>query len=472
MKLLGFEVSRVAKEMSVARSSGWGWLGGILESFPGAWQRNIVADRKENLLAFSAVYACISIIAEDISKLRPEVVIESKPGIWTPASNQSPFWKPIKKPNAYQTRIQFFLYWVIMKLLYGNAYIFLEREPTRKMVVNMYVLDSRRVVPLIAEDGSVWYQINDDKLSAVNGLMTLPASEVIHDRGMTLFHPLCGVSPIFACGSSATQGIRIQNNSAKFFENMSRPSGQLYSPNTVKQETAQRLKEEFEKNFSAGNLGRMFVGGDGLKYEAITIPASDAQLIEQLRWTVEDVARCFRVPLHKISSSGNVTFSNVGAQNQDYYSQTLQSPIECIELCLKEGLGMSDEYDVRFDIERGLMRMDPLGRAEVNSKKIAAGYFSPNEARAEDNLEPVKGGDTPYLQQQNFSLAALADRDKENPLGKPPPAPAPAPAPASAPAPPRAPPPAPPRAQRSAEEGAAELAEKLIRMFQEDALAA
>jgi hypothetical protein len=30
-------------------------------------------------------------------------------------------------------------------------------------------------------------------------------------------------------------------------------------------------------------------------------------------------------------------------------------------------------------------------------------------------LKPVKGGETPYLQQQNFSLAALDARDRANP---------------------------------------------------------
>jgi phage portal protein BeeE len=47
-------------------------------------------------------------------------------------------------------------------------------------------------------------------------------------------------------------------------------------------------------------LGRLWVSGDGLKYEPMTIPAQEAQLIEQLKWTVEDVARCFHVPLYKI----------------------------------------------------------------------------------------------------------------------------------------------------------------------------
>ncbi len=37
--------------------------------------------------------------------------------------------------------------------------------------------------------------------------------------------------------------------------------------------------------------------------------------------------------------------------------------------------------------------------------------MTPNEARLEFNLIPLEGGDTVYLQQQQFGLASLAKRD-------------------------------------------------------------
>ena len=432
MKLFGFEIARTQKALQPARSDFGSWLwSSVREPFAGAWQRNITADKRENLLAFSAVFACISLIAEDIAKLRPRVMEQNENGTWTEVARNTPFAAVLRKPNAYQTRIQFFVMWIVMRLLYGNTYVLKERD-ARGIVTHLHVLDSRLVTPLVAEDGSVFYQVNADKLSGVEVAFTAPASEIIHDRGLTLFHPLIGVSPIYACGASATQGSRIQNNSALFFENMSRPSGQLTSPTTIKDETAQRLKLEFEKNFSGGNIGRIFVSGDGLKYEAMTIPAADAQLIEQLRWTVEDVARCFRVPLYKLGSGPPPTFNNIGALNQDYYSQTLQSQIEAIELLLDEGLNLANVrdhvYGVEFDLE-GLLRMDPLTRMDVSAKGVGSGILTPDEARQRENLEPVEGGDTPYLQQQNWSLSALAKRDETAATMPPaaPPVPAPAP---------------------------------------------
>jgi hypothetical protein len=141
----------------------------------------------------------------------------------------------------------------------------------------------------------------------------------------------------------------------------------------------------------------------------MTIPAQQAQLIEQLRWTVEDVARCFHVPLHKIASDTGVKFNNMAAMNQDYYSQCLQALIENIELLLDEGLGLAggpQTLGTELDLE-GLLRMDPVQRAQRNEVNVKAGIWSPNEARATDDMPPVPGGNEPFLQQQNFPLSVL-----------------------------------------------------------------
>jgi HK97 family phage portal protein len=434
-----------------------GVLGLILESFSGAWQKNVVVDPDRNLLAFSAVYACVTLIGNDIGKLRPKLVVQEDTGVWSEVVSTSPFLPVLRKPNRYQNRIQFYTHWVVTKLLHGNAYVLKQRD-RRGVVVALFVLDPRLVTPVVADDGSVYYQLNADKLSEVRDPITVPASEIIHDRMPSLWHPLLGVSPIYACGSSATQGIRIQANSAAFFENMSRPSGMLTAPGHIPDDTAARLKQAFEDNFSGSKIGRLAVLGDALKYEAMAIPAVDAQLIEQLKWTIEDVARCFHVPLHMISGGVNPTFQNIGSLTQSYYSQTLQTLIESMELCLFEGLSLPDRYDVEFDLE-ALLRMDQSSRYDAYGKAIGAGWMEPNVARLRENMPPAKGGDTPYLQQQNWSLAQLDKRDINAQPG--------AAAPAAAPAPSSGAPALGAPEEEDDDEGAAALAAALISKFSE-----
>jgi HK97 family phage portal protein len=416
-----------------------GLFGVIRESFTGAWQKNVECDSREGLLAFSAVYACISRISSDIAKLPLMLVTADDAGIWPPAVAASPFWQVLRKPNRYQTRIQFLTVWIVSKLIYGNSYVWKERDG-RGIVTALYVLDPRRVNTLVAADGQVYYQLNSDPLSGLPDQLTVPASEIIHDLMNPLFHPLCGIAPIYACAASATQGNRIQANSATFFQNMSRPSGVLTAPGTIDEATAKRLKETAEPAISGQNIGRLLVAGDGLKYEAMTIPALQAQLIEQLGWTVEDVARAFGVPLYKINAGPMPTNNNVEALNEQYYTGCLQILMESIEVLLDEGCALPTGYRTQFDLA-GLLRMDTTARYEAWNKAVQGGWMSPDEARQRENMAPVPGGNTPYMQQQNWALAQLA---KRNILDKP--AVAAPPAAADPNADPNAPPPVEPNA--------------------------
>jgi len=213
---------------------------------------------------------------------------------------------------------------------------------------------------------------------------------------------------------STSQGNRIQTNSSRFFENMSRPSGHLSAPGVIDETTAERIKRDFERGFSAENIGRMLVTGSGLKYEPFTMPADQAQLIEQLGWTVEDVARAYLVPLYKIAASKD--FKASPEMDTEYYKTTLQPHIEAMELLLDDGLKLPSDVMVELDLD-ALLRMDPKARFAMYESGVKSAIFAPDEARLRENLPPVEGGATPYLQQQNFSLSALAKRDaKDDPF--------------------------------------------------------
>jgi HK97 family phage portal protein len=364
------------------------------------------------------VFSCVSLISKDIGKLRPRLMKRDADKIWTEIDN--PASPILRRPNRFQTRNQFWEYWLLSKLIHGNTFVLKDRNE-EGLVEALYILDPRRVMPLVSPDGSVFYQLQSDNLAGLEeGAPKVPASEIIHDRHTCLWHPLVGVGPLYACGASATQGNRIQQNSALFFGNMSRPSGQLTTAGHISDETAARLKREFEENFGGTKIGSILVTGDDLKFQPFTIPAESAQLIEQQRWTVEDVARAFGVPLYKIGAGATPALSNISALNQEYYQQTLQPHIEGIETLMDDGLGLGAGLGIEFDLD-GLLRMDPKSRAEVHEIGVRSATLMPNEARLQENRPPSAGGNALYLQQQNYSLPALAKRDaSDDPFGKAP----------------------------------------------------
>lgn len=430
MNLFGLTIARTSTLQTKATGqlasvdSRGGWWPLIRESWAGAWQHNediTVA----NVTTYSTVFACTTLIANDIAKVRLRLVQQDANDVWNETS--SPSFSPVlRKPNHYQNRIQFFETWTVSKLLHGNTYALKIRD-NRQVVRALYILDPQRVRVLVSPSGEVFYDLKRDDLSQLpQDAYVVPASEIIHDRHNTVFHPLVGLSAIYACGLAAVQGLNIQNASTLLFANGARPGGVLTAPGAIGDETAARIKAYWDANFTGDNAGKVAVLGDGLKYEAMVMKAVDAQLIEQLRWTSENVCSAFHVPPYMVGVGPPPSYTNVEALNQQYYSQCLQVIYESIELCLDEGLGLTEgpiaaeKYGTEFDVD-DLLRMDTPTRVKAAADSLSAG-LSHNEARKRyHGLGPVEGGESPLAQQQYYSLAALAKRDAAEP---PPPTPA------------------------------------------------
>jgi HK97 family phage portal protein len=423
VRLFGLDISirKSADDIAHWTEESGGWWPVIREGYAGAWQQNI-AIRRETLLAFTPVYACMTRIATDIGKMPMQLVEQTDDEIWVKVRRYSPLGVVIRKPNDYQTQSQFLQQWMISKLIAGNAYILKQRD-NRGVVVKLFPLDPTRVRPLITPDGSIYYNLGMDPLSELtDGVTTVPSSEIIHDRMPGLFHPLIGTSPIFACSLPAAQGHAMQRSSAAFFKNMAQPSGVLTAPGAISNDTAARLKTEWTEKFAGKNVGRVAILGDGLKFDPITITAQAAQAVEQLKLTGEQVCTAFNVPAFMVGVAPVPAIPGIEALTQLYWSQCLQTHMEGIETGMTEGLELYDsttqlDVAVRLDLSV-LLRMDTATRYTAWKTAISGGWLAPNEARKVENLKPVKGGDTPYLQVQNYSLAALAARDAEGPPSK------------------------------------------------------
>lgn len=411
MRILGFDITRTKAAPSALSSAdaNRGWRRIISEPFTGAWQMNKEV-RTEDVLAFPAAFRCVSLISSDIAKVRLRLV-ELSDGVWTETEN--PAFSPVlRRPNRYQNRIQFITSWMLSKLIHGNTFILKERD-NRNVVVALYVLDPTRVRVLVGPDGSVWYRLGRDDLSGVteaDSEVLIPAREIIHDRTDTFYHPLIGLSPLHAAGMTAAQGLNIQAFSSRFFENNARPGGIISAPGEIAEADVERLKSAFESNYSGQNVGRIAVLGSALKFEATTLTALDSDLINQLRWTGEAVCSVFGVPAYKAGVGQAPSYDNVAAMNQGYYEDCLQRHIEDIEACLDDGLELPKPYGTEFDLD-DLLRMDAGTQIKMLKEGVTGALYHPNEARKKLGLKPTKGGDQAFLQQQNFSLEALAKRD-------------------------------------------------------------
>lgn len=389
----------------------------VFDSASGFWQADVATDQT-SIIRYSAVYACIRQIANDIAKLPLETIQqqESGRGPWLPTwhSRYSPV---LRKPNAFQTRMEFVLSWLFSLLIDGNTYVLKGRAPDGK-VRRMVVLDPRSVEVLVATTGDVFYRLNTYKLAGVErNSVVVPASEIVHHKYMPLNHPLIGCSPLQVAASGAIAGQGIATFAQKFFTNFARPAGVLEAPQEISAAQATELKTAWQTFSLPENQGKVAVLENGLKFTPLSVTAVDAQMLETLKYTREDVCTAFGVPAWKIGAAPMPTANNAEAGERMYYNTTLQPLIEGMEALLDEGLSLPPHVGLQFDL-KALLRMDTAARFKTYKEAVSGAIMTPNEARAEEGLPPMLGGDALYLQQQNYSLAALAKRDaQDDPFG-------------------------------------------------------
>jgi HK97 family phage portal protein len=408
VQLFGYEVTLARKAAGPLRppaASTSTWWPVVREPYTGAWQLNDPIST-DTALSNPSVFGCVTGISADVSKIAPPLLFaEDEQGFWAETTN--PAYTPVlRRPNRYQTPQQFFEQWMLSKLLHGNAYILKGRD-ARGVVNELLPLDPQRVKVLVAPDGSIYYELQANDLaglSAESEPVIVPAREMIHDRFNCVFHPLMGISPLYAIAGAVSQAQAIQSSSTPFFAKGGRPAGVLVAPTKLDPLSAQRIKEQIQ-NFKVGDL---LITEQGMRYDTVSTSAADSQLIAQLGWTEEKIATVFRMPISILNSSKQPPYANAEASQLQYKAQCLEPHLTSIATTLGAGLELPLHLKLEFD-DTLLIWMDTNTRTQAAKGAIVSG-MSPNEVRSTYyGLGPVPGGELPYLQRQNSPVSALAD---------------------------------------------------------------
>lgn len=396
--------------------------GAIHDWFSGAWQTasdNPDETQLRSALNVAVVYDCVRRISTDIAKMSPGVRKLTDAGVWKRASHQL-LSRLIYRPNHFQTWFQFIVSWVCSRLLAGNAYVIKLYAPSTGNVQELVVLDPTKVTPLVATDtGKVFYQVSPEPLARLQEDIVVSADDLIHDRYLPLGHPLIGTSPLERAITAARARSGTITNAADLNEHASVPPGVLTTPEGLTEEQLNALADKWRSI----PKGRIAVLDSAFKFEPLAAKYVDSQSTEIAELSATDICIAFGMPPWKLGI-GTRPVGQPEALQVIYLQDCLQWQVEEIEQCLDHGLGIDPNVYVELD-PACLLKMDSSTKANVAKVLASAGILSPNEGRAWFDMEPVDGGETPYLQQQNFSLAALAKRDA---LGPPPTAGSPSPA--------------------------------------------
>jgi len=392
-------------------------------SIPAGWNWNWWQEGKNPVASGStvAVQACTDAYAHTLATLLAYHYKLDDNG--TRAYQEtSPLAQILHKPNSYQTRSDFMLNLVKNLMLSGNGYAVALRDG-RNDVESLHVMPSTGTMPYVeAETKSIFYAAGSNPLLGdIHAL--IPQRDMLHIRLYTPRHPLVGVTPLEHAASSIAANAAISGHQARFFNNMSRPSGVLSTEQKLNREQMAQLRDAWESQAKQMESGGIPILSSGISWESMALSSIDSQLIEAFNMTTNDIARAYRIPLPLIQlHNEGSTYNNVEQLYNQWLSGGLGFLIEHIEQNFSAFFSLPRRQGTEFDAE-SLLRTDFRGKVEGYSKLVQGGLMTPNEGRTRvAGLKPVEHGNKAYMQQQMVPLGWTEENSD------------PAPAPAAEPA--------------------------------------
>jgi HK97 family phage portal protein len=284
--------------------------------------------------------------------------------------------------------------------VYGNAYSLIETD-RKGNIIALWSVPASRVQ---TEDAKI-YHINLD-----SGSIDVPNSLLLHIPGLS-FDGIVGRSPIRDCAEVIGLGLAGQEYGARFFGGNAIPPMVLEHPGVLTPEARENLARSWEAAFGGlSNSQRVAVLEEGIKVEKISIPPEDSQFLESRKFSIEEVARIFRIPLHLIQHQEKSTSWGSGIEQLGigFVVYTLRPWLvkweQELNYKLFTSLGDSKHY-CEFELA-SLLRGDSAARAGYYRELLWMGAMSPNEIRELENLPPVDGGDEHYLPLNLYPLSS------------------------------------------------------------------
>jgi len=353
-----------------------------------------VAVTEDTAMSVSTVYRCVDLAARSIAKLPVHMHQLSAQGDAQVVTDH-PLARLLQSPHPLMDRHSVITALAANLKLRGNAIAVIFRDglgdPT-----GMWPIHATQAAIHDISDGSRMYQITacDQQEAAVfggNWTIWVPEADIFHAKGLT-FGGRIGVSPLAVMVDAIGNSLAGQRLAGRLMKNGMKLSGVLVTDEVLDDDVAERMRQQWQEMQSIENAGRTAILENGTDYKALNMTAVDAQLIEQMGLTVEDVARGFGTPMELLGRTQGVTTANFEQILLAYYSLSLQHDIEPLEAEFCRAFRLRPDQFVRFEVDN-LFRTDAKTRADISTGLLEAGIITINEARRMHGYPRLPGGD-------------------------------------------------------------------------------
>ena len=359
----------------------------------------------------TAVYACVRILAETLAALPLQLYR------YTPGGKERVYDHPLyhllhDEPNPEMTSFIFRETLMSHLLIWGNAYAQIIRDRLGR-VQGLYPLRPDKMTVCRDDRGKIFYLYTKTGDENPNikpyGQVALQKEEVLHIPGLG-FDGLVGYSPIAMARNAVGMTMACEEYGASFFANGASPSGVLEHPGVLKDPA--KVRDSWNAVYrGTGNAHKVAVLEEGMKYQQIGIPPEEAQFLETRKFQINEIARLYRIPPHMVGDLDKSSFSNIEQQSLEFVKYTLDPWVIRWEQSLQRSLllpGEKGKYFIKLNVD-GLLRGDYQSRMNGYAVGRQNGWFSANDIREMENMNPIPDEQGGNLYLINGAMTKLED---------------------------------------------------------------
>jgi HK97 family phage portal protein len=380
----------------------------MVRMFGGTGSSSGVQITESNAMTVADVYKCVTVIRETIAMLPWKMYKRMDPRGKVEAPNHPLYFILHDEPNDMMTSFTYKEAMLSHILLWGRHVSYIERNATTGKIVALWPLRPDRVRYEIKDGQRWWYACSDLGQEA-----QFWDDEILYIPAYTT-DGYNSVSPVRLHFEAFGLAKATEIYGAKLFGNGSTPPGYLSHPQTLKKESAARLKEQWQKlQGGLNNAHRIAVLEEGVTFKTLSMPNDEAQFLETRNFQRTEVNGIYRVPPHKTGDLRFATFSNIENQDQQFYNDAVTPRLVQIEQACNRCLLLPKEKGKFFNafVMKGALRGDTAARTDHYQKMFDRGVYSADDIleSEDENLIGGKNGNRRYVP-MNFIPTDLVDQ--------------------------------------------------------------
>lgn len=345
---------------------------------------------RDSELAVATVYRCVKLLS-DVTASLPMCYMRHRDGRFQADTGSVFHYLLNVQPCRPMNATDFWRYVVQCILLQGNAYI-----------IPLYDSDYELAALVPVDPRSVWHDTQRDTYT-VNDMTfhinaTFREDELVHLKGLSL-DGKSGVSVLTFARLTTRITQTGDRETYNRFKNGGDVRGVLGNERGVRGFGEYQDKElraaavDIDGRFRSGE--RIVAVPGSVQFSPLSLSSADMQFLETRKFGVREICRFFGVHPSFVYDDTSNNYKSAEMANVAFLSTTLNPLLRQIETELLRKLmprSLAGKRKFEFD-RRGLYACDLDSRVRYQTQTIAAGLYTVNEWRREDNRPEVPGGD-------------------------------------------------------------------------------